>query len=353
MIKLLRKLPLHEDADTSINNLEDISQQQPKKKKAKKATAPMKISVKWVVEEMVFRTTYEVVNENVWTALVTAVQNAKEMVQQLTSTPVINSSFLFKLTQQELHEVIRAKLVNPTLLNRQLHQCKSLGWLKTDYLKILQLPSAPSFVFQLASKSQPDKSCIVKYFVHSTSKVKFLEANLVLGSLDETDIQRFCMPLISVDKFHIFEQLLPPLTNLNASLCMQYLCKEVRKSLELMHSMECAHLDVRLPNICYRRRGDDYIPVLIDYERVDDANECSAHLYVSSDLYPPKLKNKYTDYVQLFAIASVSKGFITTFVMAALQSNFSPTDLGDTFSAFIRELPEDRKSITEILTSRT
>ena len=336
-----------EDADTSVNN---ISQQQ--SKKAKKATAPIKISVKWDIKEMVFRTTYEVVNENVWTALCTAVQNSKEMVQQLTSTPVLNSSFLFKLTQLELHEVIWATLVNPTLLNRHLHQCKILGWLKTDDLKIVQLPSATSFVFQLASKSQPDKSCIVKYFVHSMPENKFLRANLVLGNLDETGIQRFCTPIVSLYDFHIFEQLLPPLTNLDAKLCMRYLCMEVRQSLQLMHSMELAHLDVRLPNICYRKSTGYYIPVLIDYERVDNAKECSAHLYLSSYLYPPNLNNKYVDYVQLFAMASISEVFISTFVNAALQSKFSSADLDNAFTAFIGNLPEDTKSITEIFTPR-
>ena len=343
------------EADTSIEDLENTPQQ-PRKKKAKPATAPIKISVKWVIEQMEFHTTYEAVKyEEVWIALITAVKSAKDMLLlNLKSSPNVNSSFLFKLTEQELQQIIKTNLVTPTPFNQQLQQCNSLGWLKTDDLKIVQLPSAPSFVFQLASKSQLDKSCIVKSFVHSMPELKFLQANIALGNLDATNIQRFCMPIISVDKFHIFEQLLPPLTNHDAKPCMRYLCTEVRQSLQLMHSMKRAHLDVRLPNICYRKSHITgyYIPVLIDYERVDNANQCSAHLYVSRDLYPPNLKNIYIDYVQLFTMASSTKGFISTFVNAALQSNFSSTALDNSFTAFIRNQPEDTKSLTEILATR-
>ena len=340
------------DADTSIDCLENTSQQQPTNKKARKTTAPIKISVKWVVQHMVFRTTYEVVTyENVWRDLIAAVQRAKEMVQQLTSSPEINSSFLFKLTQHELNQIIETKLKS----NKQIKQSKSLGWLQTDSLKKSQLPSAPSFVFELKSESQSDKSCIVKYFVNSTSELKFLLANQVLGTLDETNIQRFCMPLISVNGFYIFEQLLPPLTNLEAKHCNRYLCYEVRKSLQVMHSMNYAHLDVRLPNICYRRSTPDYIPVLIDYERVDFVYECSAHLYISSDLYPRNLTNIYIDYVQLFAMAlGTNHGdFIASFVRAASQSKFNDTDLDNWFITFIELLSVDTKRITDIFTERS
>ena len=346
------------EADTSIiEDLENTSQQ-PRKKKARLATAPIKVSVKWVIEKMHFRTTYEALQYNeAWTALNDVVQSAKNMlVQNLKSSPDVNSSFLFKLTEQELQQVITANLVTPTPLNKQLQQCKSLGWLKTNDLEIVQLPSAPSFVFQLASKSKQDKSCIVKYFVHSMSELKFNDANAVLRTLDATEIQRFCVPIVrvqSLGQFYIFEQLLPPLANLDAKPCMQYICTEVRESLKLMHySLNLAHLDVRLPNICYRRlTPSSYIPVLIDYERVDKALDCSAHLYVSSDLYP-QLQNMYIDYVQLFAMASSTKEFISSFVMAALESDLSPETLDETFTTFIDDLPQDTKTISEIFNSR-
>ena len=339
-----------DDADTSINEVECATTSS---KKATKATAPIKISVKWVSEDMAFYTSYEAkTEENVWSDLIAAVESAKQMVLQLSSW-VINSFFFFKLSQQEL-DLVKKKITSSLSKKR----CGNWDWLKTaEELQIFQLPSAPSFVFQLKSNSS-DKSCIVKYFVHVLSEHKFIKANRILEDLDQTEIVRFCLPYIDIrSDFHFFEQLLPPLTTGEANCCIQSLCNEVHEALTIMHSMGLAHLDVRLPNICFRfiTSKSIYVPVLIDYERAEGANDSLAQIYESSDLYPPMLKNKYTDYVQLFTMALGTKHrFITSFVRRASQNGFNSTDLNTTFNAFIKLLQDDNAmSVTDILTQRT
>ena len=53
----------------------------------------------------------------------------------------------------------------------------------------------------------------------------------------------------------------PPLTNPEAKLCIFELVGKLCKALEEIHKMGFFHLDVRLPNICFRQSGE---PVFID-----------------------------------------------------------------------------------------
>lgn len=183
----------------------------------------------------------------------------------------------------------------------------------------------------------------------------FRTANDIIGIFKDKEKLFFCrsdyvLPLPRL--FFVFEELLPPLLTNDAKSCIVDLSKQVRTALQIMHSYGFAHLDVRLPNICYRRTGDDYIPVLIDYERVRECGLFSAGRYVKSDLYPTGLMNKYTDYVQLFrlgfgVVSNPPKDehltFVTSFINTAKSSD-TQEFLDTEFINFIERLVQENCS---------
>ena len=352
-----------EEKNDENSGADTCTLQQLKKQRLEKETAPIKVCVEWVSKDMMFHIKYEVLTkENMWSTLTAVANHAKDRMlkQNWPSFAVLKySSFLFKLAQQELDHL---KHIFTTRL-----QGESWCWLKEEF-DIIQLPSAPSFVFQLKSKSKntgnsKSMSCIVKYFVNKQSEFKFIMANMTLNMLSEADKVHFCMPdavvrlLSSAYCFHVFEELLPPLTTNYAAPCIGSLCIEVHEALKVMHSNGLAHLDVRLPNICYRQStsSDIIIPVLIDYERVDMAVDCSADKYVPSPLYPPNLENQYTDYVQLFLMAfqvrssdkEKSKSFVAFFITEALSGSISDDLLKNHFQQFISLLGTDTSTVTD------
>ena len=79
----------------------------------------------------------------------------------------------------------------------------------------------------------------------------------------------------------------PPLTKPEAKLCICELVGKLCKALEEIHKMGFAHLDVRLPNICFRQSGE---AVFIDPDRIAIA-EADAHVLnkmYECILYKPK-----------------------------------------------------------------
>ena len=64
--------------------------------------------------------------------------------------------------------------------------------------------------------------------------------------------------------FLVFDLLNEPLSASEACTCLAELVEEIAAALQQLHGYGYAHLDVRLPNICFR----DSKPVLIDFDRV-------------------------------------------------------------------------------------
>jgi len=67
-------------------------------------------------------------------------------------------------------------------------------------------------------------------------------------------------------KFYKFAELDPPLSKSEAKLCLCDLLKETAKALSELHGRGFAHIDVRLPNICFTTTGTRV--KLIDLDRV-------------------------------------------------------------------------------------
>ena len=64
--------------------------------------------------------------------------------------------------------------------------------------------------------------------------------------------------------FLVFDLLNEPLSASEACTCLAELVEGIAAALQQLHGYGYAHLDVRLPNICFR----DSKPVLIDFDRV-------------------------------------------------------------------------------------
>ena len=346
--------------DQSENELNTSFTTQPAKKRRLNppATAPIKVCVKWVTSNMRFAIRYEVVKEDVWNTVTEVVNKARDMLimRNLSSSYPKLDSFFIKLTEQELNDI------KPMLACSNTRMPVKWSWLKNKQdLEIKQLPSAPSFVFQV--KSHPLKqSCIVKFFVDTLACYHFRSANDIIESLKDEEKVYFCtlahiIPF-KTSSFCIFDELLPPLLTDDAKCCIVDLSTQVRTALQIMHLYGIAHLDVRLPNICYRKNCNNiYIPVLIDYERVRECESFSDGCYVESDLYPTGLMNRYIDYVQLFrmAFAAVSNppkrehlAFVDSFVNEAKSSITAEDFLDKQFTEFIQKLKQEKGTTAEV-----
>ena len=101
-------------------------------------------------------------------------------------------------------------------------------------------------------------------------------------------------------RFHKFNAIQDPLTRGEAKSCLIRLLDGLRHALEELHSEDIAHLDVRLPNICFK----DQTVILIDLDMCDDAyRNCSmvSFHHRTSDMYKTlspghKLTNKQADW---------------------------------------------------------
>ena len=66
-----------------------------------------------------------------------------------------------------------------------------------------------------------------------------------------------------------FPAAIPPLSASEARECLVPLLKSTKEAIDQLHSFDFAHLDIRLPNICFRKNeGENVCAVLIDFERV-------------------------------------------------------------------------------------
>ena len=77
------------------------------------------------------------------------------------------------------------------------------------------------------------------------------------------------LPVFNLDiPFLQFPAAIPPLSASEARKCLVALLRSTKEAIDQLHSFNYAHLDIRLPNICFRNDGEKVYAVLIDFERV-------------------------------------------------------------------------------------
>ena len=68
-------------------------------------------------------------------------------------------------------------------------------------------------------------------------------------------------------KFLAFPAQLPPLRSRDVGECLSDFLHRTAEALKELHSLGYAHLDVRVPNICFYKNSNSYHVILIDVDR--------------------------------------------------------------------------------------
>lgn len=81
-----------------------------------------------------------------------------------------------------------------------------------------------------------------------------------------------------------FPALLSPLANREAIRCLANFLELLKDALDALHALGLAHLDVRLPNVCFKSHQEQFIAVLIDLDRAKSVSSMETLPY-HGDMY--------------------------------------------------------------------
>ena len=95
----------------------------------------------------------------------------------------------------------------------------------------------------------------------------------------------------------------PPLTPSAARKCLVPLLRSTKEALDQLHIFDCAHMDIRLPNICFKLEEEKVFAVLIDFGHAEQvATKKRNFAKYESCLYRPMartLTGEEMDFMQL------------------------------------------------------
>lgn len=157
---------------------------------------------------------------------------------------------------------------------------------KTPILE--QLHSSISFVFRLWDGERKN-SYVFKVFSRKDSKADFaeIEDRLSHYELNHSLLSTFSLYLENT-RFFCFEGL-HQITRQKAKQCFKPLVHGVRTAIEELHKYDMAHLDIRLPNLCFRKYEGNCTVLLIDLERAKHGidtpwcGDCNSCMYKKDD----------------------------------------------------------------------
>jgi virulence-associated protein VapD len=88
------------------------------------------------------------------------------------------------------------------------------------------------------------------------------------------------------DTFLVYssQALIQPLAPAEIAVCLSDFMALVAAALRSLHHLKFAHLDVRVPNVCFKRKENDVIAVLIDLDRASVISNCHTPPY-EGDMY--------------------------------------------------------------------
>ena len=175
-----------------------------------------------------------------------------------------------------------------------------------ERVRLEQVQSWNSFILQANGK-------VYKYCLNSALYYKIIGITATIKSavqyqeqIDRLLFHEQKLPVFNLSiPFLQFPAAIPPLSTSEARECLVPLLKSTKEAIDQLHSFDFAHLDIRLPNICFRNEGGKVFAVLIDFECVEeylsseDIPEYDSCLY--RPLYPQEglLTLKQCDFMQL------------------------------------------------------
>ena len=158
-------------------------------------------------------------------------------------------------------------------------ECIELGReFELEGVRLKQVQSWNSFILQASDQSSNNgkvyKFCLNEKSYSDTNsftlaiKSKAMQhgeqtKDRLLLHEEELTVFNLCIPFLQ------FPAAIPPLSTSEARECLVPLLKSTKEAIDQIHSFNFAHLDIHLPNICFRKdKGGKVFAVLIDFERV-------------------------------------------------------------------------------------
>ena len=177
----------------------------------------------------------------------------KDAIGQL--GPSLNSgdirAYPIKLTEAELGDLSNAFHLQEGVIMKQLQSWNSF---------ILQGDNGKVYKFCLNKQNYTNTAL----FTFTIKKLQHEKPRIDRLLLHEQEL-----PVFNLDNpFLQFPAAIPPLSASEARKCLVALLRSTKEAIDQLHSFNYAHLDIRLPNICFRNDGEKVYAVLIDFERV-------------------------------------------------------------------------------------
>lgn len=163
-----------------------------------------------------------------------------------------------------------------------------------------------------------DEEKFFKYVFNSDDAMKYVS----MGFKKNEHVASYSLEKDSRILF-VTHALIPHLDLVEAGTCLFDFARLVKESLDAFHKMGYAHLDVRLPNICFNTTSNgQLIAVLIDLDRAVDSEETSQPLYDGKYYSKPfNWTAKKLDWKQLgLTIQGVTRDATDTFVQTLIEN---------------------------------
>ena len=200
----------------------------------------------------------------------------ENQLHHLMTPPSRDEHFFIRLSHQDIdrfrHQVNDSNI-------EQLTNTNELEQIESKFSIILK---SPRFFYKMIPR-------LVESYRMST----FLFSLPRSGEIDGVVVPTGFPLMIEGCSFFVFEaQDEQPLSRADAASCLGDLVQQVVLVLQRLHGLGWAHLDVRLPNICFTRDGNVR---LIDLDRVHHVSEINVDKYSGSFLYQLRLGRPVAD----------------------------------------------------------
>ena len=214
-----------------------------------------KVTVRF--EALSFHYTFERVPslEDVQASIRAGYQANKDAIGQL--QPSLNSgdilAYPIKLTGPECNDLRREFNLQGRVEMEQLQSWNS--FILQANGKVYKFSLNPALYYRIGNITATIKTAA--QYQEQRDRLLFHEQELPVFNL--------CIPFLQ------FPAAIPPLSASEARECLVPLLKSTKEAIDQLHSFDFAHLDIRLPNICFRKNeGENVCAVLIDFERVKE-----------------------------------------------------------------------------------
>ena len=201
----------------------------------------------------------------------------ENQLRHLTTPPSQKKHFFIRLSHQDIDRF--RHLVN----DRNIEQLTNTDELEQIQSKFSIILKSPRFFYKMIPR-------VVERDTMSAFLFSLPPSRKIDGVVVPTGFPLMIQPRCS---FFVFEaQDEQPLSRADAASCIGDLVEQVVVVLQRLHDLGWAHLDVRLPNICFTRDGNVR---LIDLDRVHSVSEFFVDEYSGSFLYQRRLGRPVAD----------------------------------------------------------